>query len=96
VKTMVFPRAQDRPCNVCRAVSAAHEATLRRGLADASLPVPKAVGVRCRAVTAGIAFALDACAPAGGAPTGQGVRAIAEFGCERGILVRSPAATAAR
>lgn len=49
------------------------------------------LAVRYRAVPAGIAFALEACAPAGGAPTGQGVRTFAEFGCQRAILVRSPA-----
>jgi len=49
------------------------------------------LAVRYRAVPAGIAFALEACAPAGGAPTGQGVRTFAEFGCQRAILLRSPA-----
>jgi hypothetical protein len=52
--------------------------------------------VRYRAVPAGIAFALESCAPQAGTPTGQGVRSIAEFGCQRGILVRLPAAAAAR
>jgi len=49
------------------------------------------LAVRYRAVPAGIAFALEACAPTAGTPTGQGVRTFAEFGCQRAILVRSPA-----
>lgn len=51
---------------------------------------------RYRAVPAGIAFALESCAPQGGTATGQGVRTIAEFGCQRGIMARSPAAAGAR
>jgi hypothetical protein len=54
------------------------------------------LSVRYRAVPTGVAFALEACAPQGGTPTGQGVRTIAEFGCQRGILARSPAAAATR
>lgn len=54
------------------------------------------LAVRYRAVPAGIAFALEACATQGGTPTGQGVRTFAEFGRQRGILARSPAAAGAR
>lgn len=54
------------------------------------------LSVRYRAVPAGIAFALEACAPQGGTATGQGVRTFAEFGCQRGILARQPAAAGPR
>ncbi len=54
------------------------------------------LSARYRAVPAGVAFALEACAPQGGTPTGQGVRTFAEFGCQRGILARSPAAAGPR
>jgi hypothetical protein len=50
------------------------------------------LSVRYRAVPSGIAFALESFDAAGGETTGQGVRTIAEFGCQRGILARSPAA----
>jgi hypothetical protein len=49
------------------------------------------LAVRYRAVPAGIAFALEACALAGGEPTGQGVRTFVEFGCQRAILRHVPA-----
>ena len=49
------------------------------------------LAVRYRAVPTGVAFALEACEPAGGAPTGQGVRTFAEFARQRAILSRSPA-----